>query len=628
MNPIKTIALVVALFVVVGSARAVVPIVPKPVNVEETAGVFQLKPETTISGSPAELVAYAADALKLKKAEGASAGSIVLSTNPATPTGAEGYELLVTPDKITVSATQPAGIFYGIQSIKQMIGSDGKIPACKITDAPRFGYRGLMLDSSRHMQTKEYILSLLDRMSELKLNRFHWHLSDDRGWRIESKKYPKLNEIGSWANSTDVDEGAPRASSSKPGRYGGFYTQSDIREIVAYADARFITIVPEVDLPGHTTDIVAAYPELGCTRKPMPVRYDFWGSDALLCLGDERTYQFVEGMLTELIELFPHSPVIHTGGDECFHYQWNHCPVCQAKMKEMHLKDASALQGYFSERVAKFLASKGRRMQGWDEIREGTNLPPGVIVQQWRNLKAAKEAAEAGLDVVCSPSEFCYFDHIYNALPTSKVLSFDPVPDDLKPELVSHILGAQGNLWAETLSTPADVDFHAFPRALAMAEIGWSPKDPKGAPRDFTDFCLRAQSWIDRQPADQRLGLKQRLIGNPDYGQPIAMWSKADLVAKTPTMSWDISQAISGPGTYRITFELRAGAWLLTEQATITPGGSIDKHSGYTGVVQDCNQYDITLDKYDPQTKYMLEAVARGRQGTGSTGQIFVMKIK
>jgi hexosaminidase len=627
MNPIKSIALIVALFVFVGSAQAVVTIVPKPAKVEETCGAFQITPETAVSGSPAELVNVAVEQLKLKRAEGASAGSIVLSTNPVTATGAEGYELVVTPQRITIAATKPAGVFYGIQSLKQMTDRDGKVPACKITDQPRFGYRGLMLDSSRHMQSKEYILSLLDRMSELKLNRFHWHLSDDRGWRIESKKYPKLNEVGSWADSSTVDPRAPRASSSKPGRYGGFYTQSDIREIVAYADARFITIIPEVDLPGHTTDIVASYPELGCTRQQIPVRYDFWGADALLCLGDERTYQFVEGMLTELMELFPKSPVIHTGGDECSHRQWLACPVCQAKMKEMNLKDGAALQGYFSERIAKFLASKGRRMQGWDEIREGTNLPPGVIVQQWRNPKAAKLAAEAGLDVVCSPSMYCYFDHIHNVLPTEMVLSYDPVPEDLKPELAGRILGAQGNLWAETLATEADVDVHAFPRALAMAEIDWSPKDPKGGPKDFNDFCLRAQSWIDRQPPEQRLGLKQRLIGNIDYGQPIAMWSKIDLENK-PTFEKDITQTITGPGTYRVTFEWRASAWLLTEQVTITPGGSTDKHAGYTGVVGDSNQYDVTIDQYDSKAKYMLQVTSRGRQSANSTGQIFVMKMK
>jgi hypothetical protein len=266
-------------------------------------------------------------------------------------------------------------------------------------------------------------------------------------------------------------------------------------------------------------------------------------------------------------------------------------------------------------------------MQGWDEIREGTNLPPGVIVQQWRNPKAAKLAAEAGLDVVCSPSMYCYFDHIHNVLPTEMVLSYDPVPEDLKPELAGRILGAQGNLWAETLATEADVDVHAFPRALAMAEIDWSPKDPKGGPKDFNDFCLRAQSWIDRQPPEQRLGLKQRLIGNIDYGQPIAMWSKIDLDNK-PTFEKDITQTITGPGTYRVTFEWRASAWLLTEQVTITPGGSTDKHAGYTGVVGDSNQYDVTIDQYDSKAKYMLQVTSRGRQSANSTGQIFVMKMK
>jgi hypothetical protein len=248
-----------------------------------------------------------------------------------------------------------------------------------------------------------------------------------------------------------------------------------------------------------------------------------------------------------------------------------------------------------------------------------------VIVQQWRNPKAAKLAAEVGLDVVCSPSEFCYFDHIYFVLPTEKVFSYDPVPEDLKPELANRILGAQGNLWAETLASESDVDLHAFPRALAMAEIGWSPKDPKGP--DFANFCVRAQGWIDRQPLDQRLGLKQRLIGNNDYGQPIAMWSKADIENKS-MFERDITQTIAGPGTYRITFEWRANAWLMPEEVTITPGGSTDKHAGYTGVVQDSNQYDVTIDKYDAKAKYLLQVTSRGRQSANSTGQIFVMKVK
>lgn len=409
----------------------------------------------------------------------------------------EGYELTVAPDGIELVASTGAGIFYGMQTLMQLLpagiesptpvpGMELSIPCVEICDAPRMAYRGVMLDACRHFSTVEEIEKLLDVMAMYKLNKFHWHLTDDQLWTVEIRKYPRLTKLGGVRTETDGTI------------HRGFYTQRDIRRIVAYAAARQIDVIPEIEMPGHAMAAITAYPELSCRGGSYRVR-NLWGVEQdVYCAGRERTFRFIEEVLSEIVELFPYE-YVHVGGDECPKERWKECPLCQARMKQEGLKTEFELQSYFIRRVEKILQSKGRKLIGWDEILEG-GLSPTATVMSWRGSKGGIAAAKAGNHVIMAPNVHCYLDYYQTKTPTKepmaiggyvpmrKVYELDPY-DQLTPGERAYILGVQGNLWTEYIATFPHLKHMLLPRLAAIAEVGWS-YDRK----DFDDFKHRMNS--------------------------------------------------------------------------------------------------------------------------------------
>jgi hexosaminidase len=424
---------------------------------------------------------------------------IALSVSPKV-TNPEGYVLTVSAKGITIEGGSSAGVFYGIQTLRKNLLfplSSFLFPPTIITDAPRFTWRGMHLDCSRHFFSVAFVKKFIDLLVLHNMNRFHWHLTDDQGWRIEIKKWPKLISIGSQRSGTiigtnsDIDDGIT---------YGGYYTQDEAREIVAYAAERHITVIPEIDMPGHMLAALASYPELGCTGGPYQVGH-YWGVyKDVLCVSNERIYQFVEDVLTEIMEIFP-SDVIHIGGDETPTEKWLQCPKCQALQKQFPAPQQAAedfepltsklspLQAHFTKRVFDFLTSNGRRALGWDEILDGS--PQDAMIMSWRGTEPGAKAAEIGHDVVMTPTTFCYFDYQQvedtqfepsrcgGFIPIEKVYSLDPAPDSLSVTAREHILGAQANLWTEYMTNEAMVEYQALPRMSALSEVQWTLPERK-----------------------------------------------------------------------------------------------------------------------------------------------------
>ena len=418
----------------------------------------------------------------------------------------EGYQLTVSDNGIRIAGSTDAGVFYGIQTLRKSIpataqGMNVELPAATINDYPRFAYRGMMLDVSRHFFPVDSVKTYLDILALHNQNTFHWHLSDDQGWRIEIKKYPELTQIGSKRKETVIGHNSGTYDGKE---YGGFYTQDQIRDVIDYAAERHITIIPEIDMPGHQLAALATYPELGCTGGP----YDVWGqwgvADDVICAGNEKSMQFLEDVLSEVIDLFP-SEYIHVGGDEAGKSAWKKCPKCQALMKEKGMKNVDELQSYMIHRAEEFLNSKDRKLIGWDEILEG-GLAPEATVMSWRGEDGGIKSARMGHDVVMTPGNYMYLD-FYQAdpktqpyaiggyTPIKKVYSYDPVPaDSLTAEECRHILGVQANTWTEYIQTPEHLEYMMFPRALAVAEIGWTPQEL----RTWEDFKPRMNNHISK----------------------------------------------------------------------------------------------------------------------------------
>ena len=432
----------------------------------------------------------------------------------------EGYELLVTKKSVVVKASDENGVIYAIETIKQLLPTDiyGKeqakdvkysIPCVDIKDAPRFAYRGMLLDCARHYFSVQEIKRFLDMLAVHKMNRFHWHLTDDQGWRIEIKKLPRLKEISAYRNGTIIKKDW---DSNDGIRYGYCYSQEEIKEIVNYASSLGITTIPEIDLPGHMLGALAAYPELGCTGGPYEV-WKSWGvSDEVLCVGKEETFKFLETVLGEVMELFP-SEYIHIGGDECPKNRWKECPACQAKIKELGLKDddkhtkESYLQNYVTARVQKFVNDHGKKIIGWDEILEG-DLAKGATVMSWQGVSGGIEAAKRGYDAIMSPNSFLYFDYYQSSeidkepfgiggnLPIEKVYSYEPY-DGMPENAQKHILGVQANLWTEYVATPEHLEYMILPRMAALSEIQWSPASEKNFER-FKESLKHEFSMYDK----------------------------------------------------------------------------------------------------------------------------------
>jgi hexosaminidase len=428
--------------------------------------------------------------------------------------GDEGYSLQVTPASITIAAPQQAGIFYGIQTLRQLFppqvfsdtpveGVRWMIPCVRIKDYPQFRWRGMHLDVARHFMPKEFVLKFIDLVALHKMNSLHLHLTDDQGWRIEIKRYPRLTEVGAWRDETLVGHANKKPHEFDGKRHGGYYTHEDIREIVAYAAQRYINIVPEIEMPGHAQAAIAAYPELGNTGEQLPVR-TFWGVNPNIFNANEETIILLQNVLTEVLDLFP-SPYIHVGGDEAVKDQWKQSPEAQARIKELSLKDEDELQSYFIKRMDTFLSEHGRRLIGWDEILEG-GLAPGATVMSWRGVEGGIKAAKMGHDVVMAPTTHTYFDYyqsknrreeplaIGGYLPLEKVYDFQPVPSELTEEEAKHILGAQGQIWTEYIPNPKHAEYMAFPRTVALCEAVWTP----GEKKDYADFLRRLTVHLKR----------------------------------------------------------------------------------------------------------------------------------
>jgi hexosaminidase len=471
------------------------PLIPYPEAVEWHDGHFTLSEEVAIHTSNESLGKYFIDriyyltGIKLREQTDKNSDRvIVFRVDPLyEPSVGEAYSLSVTNSRIEIIASDSEGIFRGMQTIFQLLPPSVKasrenktveIPSCKIIDKPVFEWRGLNLDCARHFMTKDFIKRYIDILAYYKFNVFHWHLTEDQGWRIEIKKYPKLTEVGAWRKQADGT------------LYGGYYTQEDIKEIVAYAQSRFITVVPEIEMPGHSLASLASYPENSCTGGPFEVA-NYWGViNDVYCAGRDSTFYFLKDILDEVFELFP-SEYIHIGGDEVPKDRWQECPRCQERIKVEGLQDEDELQSYFITRIAKYLHSKGRKIIGWDEILEG-GLAPGAIVQSWRGTEGAIEAARLGHYAINSPWSHTYLNHDPDDLDLRIAYSFDPIPDVLNEEEHKFILGSEANMWTEH-APQETIDSKLFPRLLALSEVFWSnPPD-----RDYDEFHARVQNAYD-----------------------------------------------------------------------------------------------------------------------------------
>jgi hexosaminidase len=501
----------------VSGQKLINSIIPKPVSYESGKGFFTITPSTQIVISPSskelsKIADLLSERLRLyqilevpsKSGTFNCLNTITLKLSQSNELGNEGYKLIVNKKDITISANNGAGIFYGMQTLLQLLPpaiesrspevlfKKYKVPVCKIIDYPRFEYRGMHLDVGRHIFPVEFIKKYIDLMSMYKINNFHWHLTEDQGWRLEIRKYPLLTEIGSVRASTPI--GRNSRDDNKP--YGGFYTQAEAREIVEYASRRYVNIIPEIEMPGHALAALASYPNLSCTGGPFEV-WTKWGvTDDIFCAGNEEVFAFLEDVLTEVISIFP-SKYIHIGGDEAPKTRWEACPLCQKRVQDEGLKDAHELQSYFITRIEKFLNKNGRQIIGWDEILEG-GLAPGATVMSWRGTEGGVQAARLGHPAIMTPGSPCYFNH-YEGHPSLEPLAFggynplksvylyEPVPQELSPEEAKYIIGSQGNLWTEYITNASQAEYMAYPRAIALAEVNWSAK----ASRNWEDFLNR-----------------------------------------------------------------------------------------------------------------------------------------
>jgi hexosaminidase len=501
-------------------ASPTISIIPEPVRVVIQGSTFPLSADTIILTDSlsihegqqlAEMLRPATGfALEVKSFAKAGVPVVEIHQDPSLlKLGEEGYQLKVTPQKIWIRARKPAGLFYAFQTIRQLMPTaifqtsptnrrSWDIPGVLIEDYPRFPWRGMLLDSARYFTPIEFVRKFIDLLALHKMNFFYWHLTDDQGWRMEIKKYPRLTLVGAWRKETlagRLEEGGNPNLKFDGTPHGGFYTQNEIREIVEYARQRHVVVVPDIEMPGHAQAAIAAYPELGNSSVPLDVA-TMWGISENIFNVKETTIQFLQDVLAEVLDVFP-SPYIGTGGDEVPKTQWKANPEAQSRMKELGLRNEEELQSYFTHRINEFLASKGRRMI-WDEDAMKGGLAPNSLMISWRGVESGVSALHAGHEVVMSPDEFTYFDYyqshdtakeplaIGGFLPLEKVYQYEPIPSGIPPKLISHLLGVQGNLWTEYIPNPSQLEYMAFPRVSALAEVAWTPREKKGYP-EFLD---------------------------------------------------------------------------------------------------------------------------------------------
>jgi hexosaminidase len=538
-------------FLVVASpllGQAAPSIIPRPESLTVRTGHFALSARTVIATDRATASIGRALAAWLEPATGlaipvraseagsSGAGRIELRRDTTLRRlGAEGYVLDVTPDRVVIRGSELAGVFYGVQTLRQLLppevfrearveGVTWTIPAVRVEDHPRFAWRGSLLDVGRHFMPKEFVKKYIDLLALHKLNTFHWHLTDDQGWRLEIKKYPRLTSVGAWRAQTII--GRPDGDSTTwrfdgiP--HGGFYTQDDVREIVAYARDRFVTIVPEIEMPGHASAAIAAYPALGVTADPIDVRTR-WEVYTTILNADSSTVSFMQDVLGEVLTLFP-GRYINIGGDEAQKTLWRASPRIQERIRELGAKDEAGLQSWFTKQMDSWLTAHGRRLVGWDEILDG-GLAPGATVMSWRGTEGGIAAARAGHDVVMTPYAKTYLDYYQSAdtvneplaiggfVPIDTVYAYEPVPEGLEPGFAHHVLGSQAQVWTEYIQNPKQVEYMAFPRLAAFAEVVWTARER----RDFTDFSARLATHLRRLDA---LDVAYRPLDGPRWPRP------------------------------------------------------------------------------------------------------------
>lgn len=607
-------------------------IIPAPVTLIQQPGSFSFNENTVLVADKG--LKKVADMAKtyFPIADGTgSKNAVVLKLDKNLKLNDEGYRLIIDENTVEIQGKSAAGVFYGLQSLRQLMPMEGwkgaksfKIPAVIIEDAPRFKWRGAMLDVCRNFMPKEFIKKYIDVLAMHKMNSFHWHLTDDQGWRLEIKKYPKLTSVGSKRSKTMLKY-SPAQYDETP--YGGFYTQEDAREIVKYAADRFVNVVPEIEMPGHAQAAVASYPELGNTGKQLEVATT-WGVIDHVFNPEEKTVSFLKDVLDEVMAIFP-SKFIHVGGDECPKTEWKASPRVQELIKQRGLKDEHEMQSWFIRQMDQYLAKNGRRLIGWDEILEG-GLAPGATVMSWRGEQGGIHAAELGHDVVMASNSAFYLDYyqadpktephaIGGFIPLRKVYDYDVVPSAIKPEQQKHILGGQFQIWTEYIRTPEYVEYMAFPRGLAVAEILWSPKSKK----NFRDFVERLKVDLPRT------GVNYRKLDD-DLGIPTAEWKAGQVSNDYQIKKWNVSSVIKGDGTYTVKFQYTSGAFRLDiDGIEILADGKVvgaDSHYGRTGGQNVDNTWKVVVKGVSAGAKVEIRAKVRADGGSDSNGDIIVTK--
>ena len=568
-------------------------VIPVPLEMEQGTGSFLLSEKTklytNLQGGEAELWENYLKALpvQLKEARMKDRKQMLfLLITPKIPQlpSPESYTLSVTSQRIEIRATSGAGLFYGMQTLLQLMqpASTGSysVPSVEIEDTPRFAYRGLMLDVSRHFSTKEFIKKQIDALAYYKINRLHLHLTDAAGWRLEIKKYPLLTDFAAWRTDPTWKKwwngGRKYLRYDEPGASGGYYTQDDIREILEYARQHYITVIPEIEMPSHSEEVLAAYPQLSCSGEP------YKNSD--FCVGNEETFTFLENVLTEVMELFP-SEYIHVGGDEAGKSAWKTCPKCQKRMKDEHLANVDELQSYLIHRIEKFLNNHGRRLLGWDEILQG-GIAPNATVMSWRGEEGGIAAVTSGHHAIMTPGAYCYLDSYQDApysqpeaiggyLPLKKVYAYDPVPASLTAEQAKLVYGVQGNLWVEYIPTPEHVEYMIYPRMLALAEVAWSAPERKSWP-DFHTRALSAVADLQKKgyhPFD----FSKEIGSRPESLQPVSHLA----LGKKVTYNSSYSPHYPAQGNTALTDGIR-GDWTYGD-------------GSWQGFISD-NRLDVTID--------------------------------
>ncbi|QQL45258.1 beta-N-acetylhexosaminidase [Sulfuriroseicoccus oceanibius] len=634
-------------------------IIPEPAAAEIRAGGYQLSADTVIHAP--SVLANEAKALQsalapatgwtLKIDDAEAKSGIVLRLNPSLKgeLGEEGYKLDVREQGVVIVGAEPAGVFYGIQTLKQMLpeevvssepaaGVNWELPVASITDQPRFAWRAFMLDEARHFKGEKEVKKLLDQMAALKMNVFHWHLTDDQGWRIEIKKYPKLTEIGSKRTDTQTGTWGSPTRSGEP--HSGFYTQEQIKDILKYAADRHITIVPEIGMPGHAVAAIASYPELGTRKEPIEVMTVFGKAIDVYDPSSEFTYQFISDVLDEVVALFP-SQIIHIGGDEVRFDHWKSSESVKQMMEREGLKTMADVQIYFTNRVAQIVQSKGRNIMGWNEIlgddlhgflkdgqtAKASSLDPDTVVHFWKGgADLARRAIKNGHRIVNSWHGGTYLDYGYGTISLRKAYDFEPIIGGLTPEEENSIKGLGCQMWGEWIPTVERMEYQIYPRLAAYAEVGWTPRDKK----DYKSFTERMKRQFKRWDIQ---GIGYANVDLTSYSakdffnwSKVGTWSANGSLADWQTIDVPAGEVVKAEGKYDVVFLYSKGAHALdiSEVHLLEDGKvvSTDKHDGFSGNNLKGIVYSLELKAFKPGAKYTIQAKVKGSGGTDSNGEI------